>query len=74
LPTKRGRAATPPAIAGKRYSSGVGVERQAVSSFVLRAAAEGNETSRGYALTHIEQTYIAEVELRPIDETVLMAA
>jgi hypothetical protein len=70
-PTKRGRAATPPAISGKRYSAGVGVERRAVSSFVLRAAAEGNETTRGYALTHIEPTYIAEVELRPLDETAL---
>ncbi len=69
--TKRGRATTPPAIAGKRYSSGVGVERRAVSSFVLRAAIEGNETSRGYALTHIEPTHVAEVELRPIDETAL---
>jgi hypothetical protein len=69
-PTKRGRATTPSAIAGKRYSSGVGVERRAVSSFVLRAAAEGNETTRGYALTHIEPTYIAEVELRPLDEAV----
>jgi hypothetical protein len=69
--TKRGRATSPPAIAGKRYSSGVGVERRAVSSFVLRAATEGNETSRGYALTHIEPTHIAEVELRPIDETAL---
>lgn len=71
ITTKRGRVTTPPAIAGKRYSSGVGVERRAVSSFVLRAATEGNETSRGYALTHVEPTYVAEVELRPIDEAAL---
>jgi len=70
-PQKRVRATTPQAIAGKRYSSGVGVERRAVSSFVLRAAIEGNETSRGYALTHIEPTHVAEVEQRPIDETAL---
>jgi hypothetical protein len=70
-PAKRGRATTPPAIAGKRYSCGVGVERRAVSSIVLRAAAEGNETTCGYALKHIEQTYLAEVELRLLDETAL---
>ena len=69
--TKRGRVTTPPAIAGKRYSSGVGVERRAVSSFVLRAATEGSETTRGYSLTHVEPTYTAEVELRPVDETAL---
>lgn len=67
------QASLPPPLVGDDYAAIAGIERRGVSSFVLHSRSDAlYDTERGVAITHREETHLAEVEMRPLGRPATM--